>query len=142
MVSLQISKDSSARELEPVAMAVYSLIGLPVAVRSLNKKGVHVINGKVVDYEFTGPVLEEVLSSGCDVKTVPTSGLYKGVPVSAVPLFDYTGELVGAIGVVADMIITELGEEFNLLDLFKGHPDIVHHVKECLKKILNDRASL
>jgi len=141
MIGLQISKDSSARELEPIAMAVHNLTGLPVAVRSLNKKGVHVINGTVVDYEFTGPVLEEVLSSGRAVRTVPTSGLYEGVPVSAVPVFDHAGELVGVIGVVADMIIAELGEEFNLLDLFKGHPDIVHQVRECLKNILNERLS-
>ncbi|MHC1572592.1 MAG: DUF2111 domain-containing protein [Methanosarcinales archaeon] len=141
MIGLRISKDSSARELEPIAMTVHHLTGLPVAVRSLTKKGVHVINGKVVDYEFTGPVLEEVLSSGRAVKTVPTSGLYEGVPVSAVPIFDYTGELVGVVGVVAYMTIAELGEEINLLDLFKGHPDIVDRVRECIKKILNDRAS-
>ncbi|NMG83652.1 MAG: DUF2111 domain-containing protein [Methanosarcinales archaeon] len=56
MAGLKISKDSSAGELEPVAMAVHQLIGLPVAMRSVNKKGIHIINGKVVDCKLPLPI--------------------------------------------------------------------------------------
>ncbi len=134
MAGLKISKDSSARELEPVAMAVHQLIGLPVAMRSVNKKGIHIINGKVVDYEFTGAVLEQVLSEGRAVKTIPSVGLYQGVPVDVVPIFDCSGELIAAVGIVTDVIINQLGKEIDLPNLFRSYPDIARKVRACLDK--------
>lgn len=131
---LQISKDSSARELEPIAMAVHQLVGLPVAMRSLNKGGVHIIGGKVVDYDFSGPVLEQVLAEGRVVKTIPKVGLYQGVPVSVVPLFDDSGEVIAALGIVTDVIANQLGEKVDLPNLFRCYPEIARQVRECLSK--------
>jgi hypothetical protein len=134
MGGLKIHRDSSAEELEPIAMAVHQLVGLPVAMRSVNRKGVHIVKGKVVDYEFTGPVLEQVLSEGKPVKTIPKVGLYQGVPVSATPIFDSSGEVVAAIGIVADVITNELSEEIDLPNLFRCYPDVARQVRECLSK--------
>ncbi|CAD6493285.1 MAG: hypothetical protein DIAAKJNI_00463 [Candidatus Argoarchaeum ethanivorans] len=134
MPGLKISKDSSAKELEPIAMAVHQLIGLPVAMRSVNKKGIHIINGKVMDDEFTGTVLEQVLSEGRAVKTIPSVGLYQGVPVDVVPVFDCSGELIAAIGIVTDVIINQLGKKIDLPDLFRSYPDIAREVRGCLDK--------
>jgi len=56
-----INEDSTAEELAPIAKAVNDLLVIPVIMRSKNRKGVRVEKGDVVDFEYTGPVLERVL---------------------------------------------------------------------------------
>jgi hypothetical protein len=57
MPGLIISDDSTAEELEPMALAIYGTIGLPITIRSNNHNGVRVENSKVVDYNYTGEYL-------------------------------------------------------------------------------------
>ncbi|MCX8182191.1 MAG: DUF2111 domain-containing protein [Candidatus Methanomethyliaceae archaeon] len=94
-----ISEDSSAEEIAPLALAIHELCGLPLTMRTKNKKGVRVEDHKVVDYDYTGPVLEEVLEKGVIIRKIPDRGPYKGVPVIVVPV--KVGEkTVAAIGIV------------------------------------------
>ncbi|MCZ7363049.1 MAG: DUF2111 domain-containing protein [Candidatus Methanoperedens sp.] len=80
---IAISKDSSAEELVQIAMAFHELLGLPVTMRSFNKKGVRIEKGKLLDDNYTGPVLEQVLQENCTIRTIPKSGAYSGIPVVA-----------------------------------------------------------
>lgn len=83
---IQISADSDAREVAPFAMAVHELLGLPVTMRSLNKKGVRIEKGKILDDNYTGPVLEQVLKENQIIRTIPTNGRYTGIPVVVAPI--------------------------------------------------------
>ncbi|MGC8936870.1 MAG: DUF2111 domain-containing protein [Candidatus Methanomethylicaceae archaeon] len=94
-----ISKDSTAEEIAPLALAIHELCRLPLTMRTKNKKGVRIEGGKILDYEYTGPVLEEVLEKGEIVRKIPNDGPYKGVPVIVVPV-KVGGETVAAIGIV------------------------------------------
>ncbi|RZB33210.1 MAG: hypothetical protein AEth_00003 [Candidatus Argoarchaeum ethanivorans] len=47
MPGLKISKASSAKDSEPITMAVHHLIGLPVAMRSVNKKDI--VTGVIIN---------------------------------------------------------------------------------------------
>ena len=53
----------------------------------------------VVEYDYTGPILEKVLDTGENCSETPVTGPYKGIPVIVVPLID-KGEVIAAIGVV------------------------------------------
>lgn len=97
---MRITKSSTPEELEPLCMAVHELTnGMPVTGRSKERNGVRIENGKVIDRNYTGPVLEEVLERGEVARKVPATGVYKGLPVVVVPLKD-GGETIAAIGVV------------------------------------------
>jgi hypothetical protein len=54
--NIQISADSDAEEIAPFAMAVHELLGLPVTMRTLHKKGVR-IEKENPDNNYIGPVL-------------------------------------------------------------------------------------
>ncbi|MEN3035234.1 MAG: DUF2111 domain-containing protein [Candidatus Methanosuratincola sp.] len=97
---MRITKDATPEDLETLGLAVHELTnGMPVTARSKERKGIRIENGKVVDRDYTGPVLEEVLEKGETVRKVPATGVYKGLPVVVVPLKE-DGETVAAIGVV------------------------------------------
>jgi hypothetical protein len=68
-------------------------------MRTKNNNGVRVESNKVLDFNYTGPVLEEVLNKGEVMRKVPESGCYKGLPVIVAPLKD-GDEIIAAIGVV------------------------------------------
>lgn len=96
-----ISQDSSAGDLEPLGMAVHELLNrLPIPARSRDNPGIRIESGTVVDREYSGPVLEEVLAGNHIVRKTPSSGVYKGVPVVVSPIRDNQGNAIGAIGVV------------------------------------------
>ncbi|TFH38679.1 MAG: DUF2111 domain-containing protein, partial [ANME-2 cluster archaeon] len=61
MAKLEMSENSTGEELEPIAIALYGIIGLPITMRSKNHKGVRIEGSKVVDYNYTGEYLEEAL---------------------------------------------------------------------------------
>jgi Uncharacterized protein conserved in archaea len=78
MPKIEISENSGAEELAPIAIAINEILNLPVTMRSAGARGVRVERGKVVDDDYTGPVLEDVLRSGRAMRTIPSSGAFKG----------------------------------------------------------------
>lgn len=124
---IQISAESEAEELAPFAMAVHELLGLPVTMRSLHKKGVRIEKGKILDNKYTGPVLEQVLKENKLIRTIPTSGRYTGIPVVVVPIRNKEGYGVAAIGVVDVVGTVDLGL------IFGDYPEVVKQVQECVR---------
>lgn len=98
---IKITEDSTARELMPLAMAIHELVGrLPVAIRSLNRRGLVLEEGKIAREDYTGTLLERVLREGKLVSTIVPSGPYEGIPGIVVPIKDEEGRVVAAVGVV------------------------------------------
>jgi hypothetical protein len=96
-----LSASAGSEDLEPFAFAVHELLNrLPVTIKSREKPGLRVEDGRVVDKNYTGPVLEEAIRNNQLMKTTPSSGAYKGVPVTVMPFRDGDGIAIGAIGVV------------------------------------------
>jgi hypothetical protein len=96
-----LSCSAEAADLEPVVLAVHELIHrLPVTAKSLEKDGIRVEDGRIIDRHYNGPVLLEVLSKNQTIQVTPSSGAYKGVPVTVTPIRDKDGNAIGAIGVV------------------------------------------
>jgi hypothetical protein len=96
-----LSASAESGDLEPYALAVHELLShLPVTIKSRDRPGLRIEDGRVVDRNYTGPVLEEAIRSNHLQKTTPGSGVYKGVPVTVMPLQDSEGNAIGAIGVV------------------------------------------
>ena len=125
--NIQISADSDAEEITPIAMAIHELLGLPVAMRSLNKNGVRIEKGKILDSDYTGQVLEQVLKENKTIRTIPTNGEYAGIPVIVTPIKNQSGHGIAALGVVDVVGTIDLGQ------VFSDYPDIVHSVHECVK---------
>jgi hypothetical protein len=130
MSELRISENSSSEEIIPFAKMVHDLFSLPVTMRSKNKKGVRIENGTVMDNNYTGPVLEEVLQKNCVIHTIPMQGAYKGIPVVVCPVLDNDGNPIAAIGIV-DVVCT-----IDLASVFGNYPQIVRQVEEAKTAIL------
>jgi hypothetical protein len=124
---IQVSADSDALDIAPFAMAVHELLGLPVTMRSLNKKGVRIEKGKILDNNYTGPVLEQVLRENRIIRIIPTSGKYTGIPVIVVPVRNKEGYGIAAIGVVDVVGTVDLGL------VFGSYPEVVKQVQECVR---------
>ncbi len=122
-----ITADSSAQEIAPFAMAVHELLGLPVTMRSLNRKGVRIEKGRILSYDYTGPVLEQVLKENRTIRTIPTSGRYAGIPVIVTPIRNKEGYGIAAIGVVDVVGSVDLGL------VFGDYPEVVKQVQECIR---------
>lgn len=129
MTELRISENSSSEEILPFAKMVHELLSLPVTMRSKNKKGVRLEKGRVVDNNYTGPVLEEVLQKNCIIHMIPTEGAYKGIPVVVCPVQDNKGNPIAAIGIV-DVVCT-----IDLASVFGNYPQIVRQVEEGKKRL-------
>jgi hypothetical protein len=96
-----LSASAEQRDLEPVVLAIHELLNrLPVTAKSLERPGIRVEDGRVIDRNYSGPILEEAIRTRKLVKTTPSSGPYRGVPVTVAPLKDQDGDVFGAIGVV------------------------------------------
>jgi hypothetical protein len=96
-----ISASASADDFAPLVLAVHELLHrLPVTARSLNKPGVRAEDGRLLDMNYTGPVLESAILTNQMIKTTPVTGAYKGVPVTVMPIRDSDESAIGAIGVV------------------------------------------
>lgn len=96
-----LSCSMEAGDLEPIVLAVHELIHrLPVTAKSLEKDGIRVEDGRVVDRHYTGPILREAIEKNIAIRTTPSSGAYKGVPVTVSPIRDKEGNAIGAIGIV------------------------------------------
>ncbi|GAB6056004.1 DUF2111 domain-containing protein [Methanobacterium movens] len=97
---MNITLSSTGKELAEIGLAIHQLVdNLPLTMRSKEAKGVRIEDGKVLDYNYTGPGLEEVLSTGEIFKGTPDVGPYAGTPVVVVPLKD-EGQIICAIGLV------------------------------------------
>ena len=96
-----LSCSAEAADLEPVVLALHELIHrLPVTAKSRDKDGIRVEDGRIVDRHYNGPVLLEVITKNITIQITPSSGAYKGVPVTVTPIRDRDGNAIGAIGVV------------------------------------------
>jgi hypothetical protein len=123
MSKLILSEDAEGQDLAPIAIAIYEVIKLPITLRSLEKPGIRVENGKIIDVKYTGPILEEVLKTGKSIRTIPNSGAYKGVPVSVAPII-LEKKTIAALGVV-DLVGT-----IDMPDVFSAYVDVVKQVSE------------
>jgi len=74
-ITCLLSENAGPEELESIAVAIHTLVGLPTTIRSLRRKGLRLERGKILDREYTGPVLEEVLRTGKTVRGIPTERL-------------------------------------------------------------------
>lgn len=128
-VCLKICSDSTADDLEPIAIAIHTLLGIPITIRSLNCKGIRMERGVIIDRDYTGPVLEEVIRTNNTIRTVPSDGVYRGKSVVVAPIRTSKGEAIGAIGVV------DLVAALDILSMFKEYPGIIDEVEESVKKM-------
>ncbi|HDI46529.1 MAG TPA: DUF2111 domain-containing protein [Candidatus Methanomethylia archaeon] len=97
---IKIDKDSPPEDYLALAMAIHELLNrLPVTMRTKERRGVRIEGGRVIDCDYTGPVLEEAIRDCKVIKTIPKEGAYKGIPVLVVPVVK-DGEAIAAIGVV------------------------------------------
>jgi hypothetical protein len=97
---MNLTKSSTGEEITPVAMAIHELVNrLPVTMKTKNSTGVRIEEGKVIDTDYTGPILEKVLLEGKIYNETPIIGPYKGTPVIVVPLIEHD-EIIAAIGVI------------------------------------------
>jgi len=124
---IQISADSGADDIASFAMAMHELLGLPVTMRTLNKTGVRIEKGKILDNNYTGPVLEQVLRENKTVRAIPTTGKYTGIPVIVAPVRNKEGYGIAAIGVVDVVGTVDLGL------IFGDYPEVVKQVQECVR---------
>jgi hypothetical protein len=118
---MNINASSTGEEIAPMALAIHKLLnGLPLTMRTRENLGVRLEDGEVLDYNYTGPILEDVLKSGEMIQEIPDEGVYKGTPVIVVPIIE-EGEIIAAMGVVditqgiySDIMeITKRPEEIN-----------------------------
>ncbi|MBI5681050.1 MAG: DUF2111 domain-containing protein [Methanobacterium sp.] len=97
---MQITSSSKGKEIAPMALAIHKLLNkLPTTMRTKNAKGVRIEDGKVIDFDYTGPVLEKVLNNGKSMREIPESGAYSGIPVVVVPIKEHD-KVIGVIGIV------------------------------------------
>jgi hypothetical protein len=97
---MKLTASSTGKEIESLALTIHQLVNeLPLTMRTRESTGVRLEEGKVVDYNYTGPVLEKVLEKGHKTSEIPEKGPYKGIPVMVVPLID-KNKVMAAIGVV------------------------------------------
>jgi len=97
---MKITSSSSGEELRELGICIHELVSrLPLTIRSRELPGLRIEDGKVIDDNYTGPVLEKVLESGEIARETPDRGPYRGIPVVVVPLKE-EGEVICAVGIV------------------------------------------
>nr|WP_321497685.1 DUF2111 domain-containing protein [uncultured Methanolobus sp.] len=128
-VCLKICSDSTADDLEPIAIAIHTLLGIPITIRSLNCRGIRMERGEIMDRDYTGPVLEEVIKTNTTIRTVPNEGTYRGKSVVVAPIRTLEGEAIGAIGVV------DLVAALDILSMFREYPGVIDEVEESRKRM-------
>lgn len=129
MTCLKICEDSTSEDLRPIAEAVHSLLGIPTTIRSRNCRGIRMERGLILDDDYTGPVLEEVLEKNAVIRKVPGEGVYKGKAVVVVPIRSNDGDLLGALGLV------DLLAALDILSVFREYPGIVDEVEEAKRRM-------
>lgn len=123
---MNITPSSTSKEIESLALCIHQLLNeLPLTIRTRNSKGIRLEEGQVIDYEYSGPILEKVLQTGEKISETPETGPYKGIPVVVVPLID-DGKVIAAIGVVD---ITK-GIYSDIKDITRRPPSIENRFEE------------
>lgn len=118
-----ISASSSARDIEPMALAIHELLNrLPVTARSRERPGIRIEKGRVIDRHYSGPVLEQVLAENQLKKVTPAAGVYKGIPVVVSPVRDEEGDAIAAIGIV------DITGIFDIATLMEQQSEIIRQV--------------
>ena len=120
MSSLVVSEESRSEDLAAIALALNEVVRLPVTMRGSKYPGVRVESGRVLDKNYSGPVLEEVLRTGKARRAVREKGAYQGVPLSVAPII-VEGRAV-AVGIV-DVIGT-----IDIPQVFGNYVDVVRQV--------------
>ena len=118
-----ITEDSAAEELAPIALTVNELLVIPVTMRSKNKRGVCVEKGEVIDFEYTGPILERAMAENRLIRAIPLTGRYAGIPVVVAPLRNKEGEVMAALGIVDVVGTVDLGA------VFAQYPRVLEQLK-------------
>lgn len=83
----------------------------------------------MLDYDYTGPILERVLKENRVIRAIPKSGKYKGTPVIVSPIRNKDGEVIAAVGIVDVIGIIDLAS------LCEAYPHIVQQVSDYFKKL-------
>ena len=97
---MQITSSSGSKEIAPMALAIHELVNrLPTTMRTKNSKGVRIEEGKIIDYDYSGPILEKALVDGKEIHEIPTTGIYTGIPVIVVPIIE-EGKVIGVVGLI------------------------------------------
>lgn len=118
-----LSDKAAASDWIPVCMAFHEMVGkLPITARSKENRGIRIEDGVVVDNDYSGPILEEVLKVGEIRKVTPSSGQYKGIPVIVTPVKDGDGTTIAAIGLV------DITGIFDLATLMEHQSTIIKQV--------------
>jgi len=126
-LGITLTADSTSREIVPIAKAIHELLGLPITMRTLNKAGVRIEKGKVLNYEYSGPFLEKALETNSTIRSIPRTGDYSGMPVVVTTIKNEDGYGIAAIGVVDVVGTIDLGVAFG------DYPEIVSQVSDILK---------
>jgi hypothetical protein len=123
MNQYSLSCSSGADDFEPIVLAVHDLIHrLPITAKSRDRDGIRIEEGRVVDRQYNGPILTDVIRENKMIKTKPKSGAYQGIPVIVTPIRDHEGLAIGAIGVV------DITGIFDLATLMEHQSAIVQQV--------------
>jgi len=117
-----LSQDSDSDDLASIAMAVHKLVGIPVTIRSVNHRGVCIEDDAIIDHDYTGPVLEQVLRENKLVRTIPKTGKYRDIPVVVAPIHDKDKKVIAAIGVVDIIGSIDLGL------VFQKYPEVIRQI--------------
>jgi len=126
-LGITLTANSTGEQIEPIAKAIHEIVGLPVTMRTLNKRGVRIEKGKVLDYNYSGPILEKALETNSTIRSIPKSGDYSGIPVVVTTIKNEDGYGIAAIGVVDVVGTIDLGTAFG------DYPKIVNQVSDILK---------
>jgi hypothetical protein len=121
--SIRVYADARAEEIAPIAKVVNDLVLMPVAMRSKNRKGVRVEKGEIIDSEYSGPVLEQVLRENRVIHTNLLKGKYAGVPVVVAPIRDRKGSAIAALGIFDVVGTVDLGA------IFADYPKVLEQVR-------------
>jgi hypothetical protein len=97
---MKINESSTSEDIIPIALAIHELVNrLPLTMRTRKSTGVRLEDGKILDFNYTGPILEKVLKTGKKSHEMPKHGPYKDTPVVVVPILE-EDKVIAAIGVV------------------------------------------
>jgi hypothetical protein len=130
MREFRITTDSKPKDLESFALALHNIVKLPLTIRSLNANGLRIEDGKVIDYDYTGPILEMVLKENKIISLVAKEGPYKGKSVLVAPIRDEEGSAVAAMG------ISDTYGAIDFIECFCKHTTAIDKVEKCLVKRL------
>ena len=83
--------------------------------------------GEIIDFEYTGPVLERVLKENRVIHTNLLKGRYAGVPVVVAPIRNRKGDVVAALGIFDLVGTIDLGA------LFTNYPAVLEQVRSYRK---------